>query len=211
MSQDVMLKEAIQAVHQGQRARARDLLTRLLRADQSNPEYWLWMSSLVDSFKEQVYCLQSALKQDPGNPAAKQGLVLLGALPADPDITPVPPVLRRWEIPLQEIPRARLQEIPLLRLTVYSTLSLLVIGLLVFSVLGINKLRTSNPAYIPTRTPGPSPTYTSTPTVSNFTPQSPTNPPRITGAPPLWILLDATYTPHQFIFPHPIQSTRHFG
>ena len=66
MAEDVMLQEAINAVRQGQRIRARDLLTRLLRADQSNPEYWLWMSSLVDSFKEQVYCLQSALKLDPG-------------------------------------------------------------------------------------------------------------------------------------------------
>ncbi len=81
MSQDVMLKEAIQAVHQGQRARARDLLTRLLRADQSNPEYWLWMSSLVDSFKEQVYCLQSALKLESWQSIRKTGA---GAVRSDP-------------------------------------------------------------------------------------------------------------------------------
>ncbi|OGO33022.1 MAG: hypothetical protein A2Z16_14310 [Chloroflexi bacterium RBG_16_54_18] len=213
MSQDVMLKEAIQAVHQGQRSRARDLITRLLRADQSNPEYWLWMSSLVDSFKEQVYCLQSALKLDPGNPAAKQGLVLLGAFPADPDISPVPPVLRRWEIPLQEIPRSRLQENPFLRLLVYSTLSLLVVGFMVLGAFGINMKRTSNLAFIPTRTPGPSPTYTSTPTVSNFTPLSPTNTPRITGAPPLWTLLDVTYTPTSIYIstPHPINEAFRVG
>ncbi len=213
MSQDVMLKEAIQAVHQGQQARARDLLTRLLRADQSNPEYWLWMSSLVDSFKEQVYCLQSALKLDPGNPSAKQGLVLLGAIPADPDVIPIVPVLRRWEIPLQEIPRARLQENPILRLLVFSTLALLVIGLGTLGVLGINQKRTSNLAYIPTRTPGPSPTYTSTPTVSNFTPLAPTNTPRITGAPPLWTLLEATYTPTPIYIstPHPINEAYRVG
>ena len=32
MAEDVMLNQAIEAIRQGQRARARDLLTRLLRA-----------------------------------------------------------------------------------------------------------------------------------------------------------------------------------
>ena len=39
MSDDVMLREAVEAIYAGQRARARDLLTRLLRADQTNPTY----------------------------------------------------------------------------------------------------------------------------------------------------------------------------
>ena len=57
MSDDRMLDEAIAAAREGDRTRARDLLTRLLRTDQSNPEYWLWMSSIVDSPKEKIYCL----------------------------------------------------------------------------------------------------------------------------------------------------------
>ncbi len=64
MPEDVMLQEAVEAIRQGQRGRARDLLTRLLRADSSNAQYWLWMSSVVETPKEQIYCLQSILKVD---------------------------------------------------------------------------------------------------------------------------------------------------
>ena len=74
MSDDVMLKKAKKAVRQGQRVRARDLLTRLLRADQNNPEYWLWMSSVVETTKEQIYCLQQVLRLDAENSTAKLGL-----------------------------------------------------------------------------------------------------------------------------------------
>ena len=58
MAENIMFEEAMQAVRQGQRSRSRDLLTRLLRADPNNPEYWLWMSAVVDSSKERTYCLQ---------------------------------------------------------------------------------------------------------------------------------------------------------
>ena len=37
MAEDVMLQEAIEAIRQGQRSRARDLLTRLLRTIQAHP------------------------------------------------------------------------------------------------------------------------------------------------------------------------------
>lgn len=208
-----MLKEAIQAVHQGQRARARDLLTRLLRADQSNPEYWLWMSSLVDSFKEQVFCLQNVLKLDPGNSTARQGLVLLGAIPADPQVKPVPPVPRQWVIQLQEIPRKSLFQVPVLRTPAYSALALLVLGAMLLGAFMINGKRNSNLAYIPTRTAGPSPTYTATPTVSNYTPHAPTHTPRSTGVPPLWSFLEATYTPTPVYIStlHPINEAYRVG
>jgi len=103
MSEDVMLQEAIDAIHQGQRLRARDLLTRLLRSDQSNPEYWLWMSSVVETLKEQVFCLQNALRLDPDNQTARKGLILLGALPPEEQVTPVPPARRKWEVEMQEV------------------------------------------------------------------------------------------------------------
>ena len=38
MADDKMLQEAKEAVAKGQRERARDLLTRLLRANQANPK-----------------------------------------------------------------------------------------------------------------------------------------------------------------------------
>jgi tetratricopeptide (TPR) repeat protein len=74
-----MLTEAIAAARAGDRARARDLLSRLLHADSSNAEYWIWMSAVVDSKRERIYCLESAIKLDPTNRAAMRGLVILGA------------------------------------------------------------------------------------------------------------------------------------
>jgi tetratricopeptide (TPR) repeat protein len=77
--EDTMLTEAIAAVRAGDQTRARDLLARLLKLDSSNPEYWLWMSSVVDTARERTYCLQSVLRHDPTNRAALRGLTILGA------------------------------------------------------------------------------------------------------------------------------------
>ena len=93
MTDSGMFQEAIDAISQGQVDRGKDLLSRLLRTYKENPEYWLWMSSVVDSTKEQIFCLQSVLRYDPENQAARRGLILLGALQAE-DIVPIPPVRR---------------------------------------------------------------------------------------------------------------------
>jgi Flp pilus assembly protein TadD len=77
---DEMFDEAVQAIKAGQRLRAKDLLSRLIKVDQSKPDYWLWMSAAVDSEKEQVFCLQNVLKLDPNSVPARRGLVVLGAL-----------------------------------------------------------------------------------------------------------------------------------
>lgn len=76
--ENTMLREAIDALRLGNRARARDLLTRLLKTDQKNSTYWVWLSAAVDTKKERLYCLQMALQADPQNAAAKRGLILLG-------------------------------------------------------------------------------------------------------------------------------------
>lgn len=73
-----MLTEAIAAAQAGDRARARELLAKLLRSDSSNAEYWIWMSAVVDSNRERKYCLESALRLDPTNRSAMRGLVILG-------------------------------------------------------------------------------------------------------------------------------------
>ena len=41
--QDTMFQEAVKAAREGDKIRARDLLTRLLRTTKTNPAYWLWM------------------------------------------------------------------------------------------------------------------------------------------------------------------------
>lgn len=77
--EDTMLTEAIAAVRAGDQTRAKDLLARLLKLDSANPEYWLWMSSVVESERERIYCLQSVLRNDPTNRAALRGLTILGS------------------------------------------------------------------------------------------------------------------------------------
>ncbi len=87
-SSDTTLTEAIAAVRSGDNTHARELLTRLIRVDSSNPEYWLWLSTVVESERERIYCLQSVLKQDPTNRAALRGLAILGAKqPSDIELT----------------------------------------------------------------------------------------------------------------------------
>lgn len=193
---DVMLQEAIEAIHQGQRARARDLLTRLLRANQNNWEYWLWMSSVVETPKEQVFCLQSVLRMNPENRIARQGLVMLGALPPEGTVTPAPPVRRKWEVEAQAIPKRRFWENPYVRIAAFATMGFVALGLIIAGIIGLGRRPTQTVAFIPTKTPGPSPTFTYTPTPLNYTPPVPTATPTIpAGPPPLWTLLDATYTP----------------
>jgi tetratricopeptide (TPR) repeat protein len=198
MPEDVMLQEAVEAIRQGQRGRARDLLTRLLRADASNTQYWLWMSSVVETPKEQIYCLQSILKVDPKNKAARQGLVLLGALPPESEIKPAPPVRRRWQVAVQEVKDvSALRAIwanPFVRLAV---LAVTAFGVIVLVGLGLyyqGLRRKPIAAVIPTSTPGPSPTFTYTPTALNETPHVPTPRPTRAGPPPLEERLQATYT-----------------
>ena len=44
--ENTMLREAIESLRTGDRVRARDLLTRLLKADQKNAENWVWLSAV---------------------------------------------------------------------------------------------------------------------------------------------------------------------
>jgi tetratricopeptide (TPR) repeat protein len=78
-----LLEDAIAAARRGERAKAREQLTRVLRYDQKNEEAWLWMSSVVESDRERIFCLNSVLKLNPNNKTAKRGLALLGALPPE--------------------------------------------------------------------------------------------------------------------------------
>ena len=108
-----MLTEAIAAVRLGDRARARELLSKLLRADSQTAEYWVWMSSVVDSPRERKYCLESALKIDPTNRAALRGLVILGVrTPTDRELSQALNIGRRQIEPLQEITPTKIEAEP---------------------------------------------------------------------------------------------------
>src|SRR3990172_8218433 len=78
-----LLAEGIDAARAGERGKAREKLTRWLRQDQNSEQAWLWMSSVVESDRERIYCLNNALKLNPNGKTAKRGLALLGALPPE--------------------------------------------------------------------------------------------------------------------------------
>jgi len=220
MPEDIMLKEAIDALAKGQRTRARDLLARLLRADQTNPNYWLWMSSVVESRSERIYCLESVLRLDPDHAAAKRGMVLLGARPPELEVAPVVPVRRKWGASLEEepeIPLTRWQKIttnPLLRIGVFVLVGLFVIGMMAYGVFGVrsyyNDIGEIRRVSITPGTPQPSTTPEPVPT-NTLVVRSPT--PTYVGPMPLWMLLEATYTPVPLYVntPHPINEAYRSG
>ena len=206
--ENTMLREAIDALRLGNRARARDLLTRLLKTDQQNTTYWVWLSAVVDTHKERLYCLQMALQADPQNSAAKRGLILLGALPPDDTVPPFPlNHARLWEekltIPQEPKERKRGWSNPVVRLS-------LILGIVVV-VIGGSFLLPNSPATSLFRTPTrrPTVTLTFTPTV---TPVFRTATPTFLGPTPLWMFLASTYTPTPFyvVTQHPVLSRSAF-
>ena len=212
MPDDAMFQEAKGAIAQGQNERARDLLTRLLRADQTNAEYWLWMSAVVDTAKERTYCLQNTLRLDPDNRAAKRGLILAGAIPAD-DVTPVPPLRRKWEVIEEKAPAPEVRSPRAFQMMLFLSLAVLVIGLTVVGLLGTDfgKRGLFEPRLTITPRPWtPRPTATLPPT---STPAGRTATPTFVGPKPLWMQLDATYTPTPLYVntPHPVSEAYRAG
>src|SRR5688572_6200479 len=171
---DAVFQEAVEALREGNKIKARELLTGLLKTDQNNATYWVWMSATVDTAKERIYCLQTAFKLDPQNAAAKRGLILHGALAPDETIQPFPVNRpKAWEEKLllaHEKPKpkgwAAVKASPVARLGGFVVLGVVLIGALIFGFLQAQAVRNARP---PTFTPGPSPTFTLTPTFVNAT------------------------------------------
>ena len=194
---DTMFQDALTALRRGDKPRAKELLTLLLKVDQNNATYWIWLSAAVDNTKERIYCLQTAHKLDPENGTAKRGLILLGALAPDETIQPFPMNRpRAWEERLllaNEKPKEKgfkaLAKSPITRLV-----GVVMIGAALVSVVVFGFVMPREIVIIPTQTntPGPSPTFTTTPTVFGAT-AAPTK--SFVGPTPLWMLLPQTYTP----------------
>ena len=211
MAQEKMFQQAMEAIDKGERSRARDLLTRLIRTNANNVDYWLWMSTLMDNLNERIFCLESALKADPDNQAARRGLVLLGAHPPDENAAPVPPIRRKWAADLEkelEPPKNLAQRIwsnPITRLASILVAAALLIGLVSLGIYGATR-QPEEVVFIrvtPVVTRTPAPTVTPTQTATRVV-RSPT--PTFIGPTPLWMFLDETYTPVPLYVntPHPV-------
>lgn len=186
--------------------RARDLLTRLLKINPSDPRYWLYMSAAVETKRERVYCLKETLRLDPRNVAARRGLILFDAAPPDPNLAiPFDKQRVRWkiqrpeELKLQAMPRRPAWQFALMAIGF-----LVVVALILLGIFGPERMRVATLAdrFLP-GTLGPTPTYlpTSSPVVR-------TAMPTFIGPTPLWMLLPATYTPMPLYVntPHPISE-----
>ncbi len=209
--EDRMLQEAIAALEAGQTAQARELLSRLLRADKNNATYWVYLSAVVDTAQERRFCLERALALDPENEAARRGLILLGERPPTGEVQPVrlahPRAWADVDLPQEEGETNGLRRAGM---TLLVGLAVVVIGLLGF---GAYKLWDY---YRPRTFPTPALLIYATPdlTATALAQATETPTPEVvfpTGEPtPLWMLLKATYTPTPLPVntPHPIEAYR---
>ncbi len=214
-----MITEAIAAARAGDRSRARDLLTRLLRADSSKADYWVWMSAVVDTRREQVYCLESALRLDPTNRAALRGLVILGARePEASELASAPQIQRRHVASLAAGPAVR-------RSLNINLRSLGIIGAVVLGLLliGAGILWTQRPRTVavaptlrpptgtPTQTP-PEPTATDTPVPVETRVFRTAVPAEFAGTPLAFLVpISPTPTPILGMTPHPAYEAYGIG
>jgi tetratricopeptide (TPR) repeat protein len=205
--EDGTLTEAIAAVRAGDHTRARDLLGSLLKVDSANPEYWLWMSAVVESERERIYCLQSVLRHDPTNRAALRGLTILGEhVPEKDEIT------ASLDIPHRKIIRpTRVSPTGLPMEHAWKIIGGAAAGLVLLVVVVSLLLRPGATGVAPTLAP-PTPTFTPVPPTPTLTPV-PINsvfirtpiPTNIAGTPIGYLLaITPTPTPLIGITPRPI-------
>ena len=77
------------AAKAGKRAEARELLLRVVNADEHNVQAWLWLSSVVTTLEDREVCLENVLALDPENEAVRLGLATVRAkIAATPEIEP---------------------------------------------------------------------------------------------------------------------------
>jgi len=77
--QQEVLRQAIQAIQDGDKQTGARLLTTILKQDPRNEQAWLWLSGAVETDTERSECLQRVLAINPNNEAAWRGLETLRA------------------------------------------------------------------------------------------------------------------------------------
>jgi tetratricopeptide (TPR) repeat protein len=201
--EESMYQEALGAIEKGDNGRARDLLMRLIKLNPNKPDYWLWMSAVVETVKERIYCLNEVLKLDPQNADAQRGLAMFGAMPVNPDlVVPLHLQRRRWDVErldkeLKDKNQAK--KFTWKTAVLYLGAFIFIVALLSLVIWGASTVfgKKQTVAYLgPTLTYAPTPTKAVTATAANG------------SATPLWIQLQATYTPTPLYVstPHNIEA-----
>jgi len=196
-----MFKNAKSAIQQKDYLKARDLLTQLIKQERTNADYWLWMSAAVDSKKERTYCLKEVLRLDPESRGAKFGLQLAGEREFDPSLViPLENQVHNWE---KRFIRPAEPKVSRVKLVGQIATFIVIIGVLIGAgyLLLINTIgqKPANRGY--QSIVGATATASLTPSLGPGTPL-----PTLNGPQPLWMLLEATYTPTPLYVstPHPL-------
>ena len=207
MAEDKRFILAKLALEQGDRFQARDQLASLLKEDQNNIEYWLLMSTVVESNKERIYCLNKVLEIDHRNEEARLGMILFGAV--DPgSVRPAEIRKRDWTRELPDI-RKKEKSNKQQKKSRYNYKQLIPLGVGAFIILLIVVFS----GILPGTRSIFSPRLTITP--MTWTPSVDPNMGLLTGTPnpilqiPIGKVLDSTYTPTPayVITPHPGYGT----
>jgi hypothetical protein len=74
-----LLYDGVMALGAGNRARAQQLLLRVIELDERHELGWLWLSGAVDDPADQQVALENVLAINPSNEAAQRGLEQLRA------------------------------------------------------------------------------------------------------------------------------------
>lgn len=84
------LSQAIRLIEAGKEAKARRLLTEVLKSDPTNEEAWVLMAAVAETYELREKCLREALRLNPRNTTALKGLESLKRQPqhAPLNVTP---------------------------------------------------------------------------------------------------------------------------
>lgn len=192
MAEDQRVMRVKVALQEGDQKTAREYLRQLLKENDREPDYWLWLSTVVNSEGESVYCLKRVLDIVPDHPLAIQGLILLGERIPD-QVAPTPVPRFNWAKDLEEITSPgekksfldNLQEGN--KLVVYGGALVILLGLVLSGIFFPNRRSIFSPKL--TITPLTwTPSAAADEIVGTLTP----DPDKLT---PIGMVLDATYTP----------------
>lgn len=75
--QETLIEQAIARVNAGELEEGRALLEQVLEQDPMNDRAWVWLSGCVEGEMQRRICLQQALRANPNNQAALDGMQLL--------------------------------------------------------------------------------------------------------------------------------------
>jgi tetratricopeptide (TPR) repeat protein len=171
------------------------------------------MSSVVESAKERIYCLEKTIQLDPHNRAAQIGLILEGVAKPDPKLQPAPVEARSWR-ELFSTSTADIHPRKIARIALYVGASVIVLSLITLGIIGPRISRAGNLSVEKLTVTPIFKTIAATATLlPTNTPRVITPTPTFIGPTPLWMFLESTYTPTPIYVntPHPATEAYRAG